>query len=365
MSTKKKHITALHEKTGIKQPKSVSDFSLKRIKNKQKKMLSSIDFITEIKKGNMAILSKAITLVESTNTTHQEKARAIVKGILPYSGKSIRIGITGVPGVGKSTFIEAFGNHLTQQGKKVAVLAVDPSSSLTKGSILGDKTRMETLVQNQNVYIRPSASGKTLGGVAQKTRETILLCEAAGYDIILIETVGVGQSETAVHAMVDFFLLLKLAGAGDELQGIKRGIIEMADSIVINKADGDNKNPAKLAQNAFKNALHLYPLKENNWQPKVLMCSAIEDKGVLEVWQLIEAFIKHTKANNSFAAKRQKQEEFWLFDTINDSLRSEFYNNTKVKIALEKQLELLRENKTTAYEIAGLILGEYRKEMIE
>ncbi len=360
MGKQKKHKTALTEMAGITPPKNTSKASLERIKAKRTKALSVAQYIAEIKKGNITILSKAITLIESTNSKHKEKARQIINGILPFSGSSIRIGITGVPGAGKSTFIETFGNHLSQQSKKVAVLAVDPSSSLSKGSILGDKTRMETLVQNPNVYIRPSASGKTLGGVAKKTRETILLCEAAGFDIILIETVGVGQSETAVHAMVDFFLLLKIAGAGDELQGIKRGIIEMADSIVINKADGNNINAANMAKNAFENALHLYPLKSNEWQPKVLTCSAIKDIGVLEVWNLISNYIIQMKKNNSFENKRVSQEEFWLYDTINEQLKTRFYKNTTIKKELNKQLELLACKKTTPYEIASLLLTIFK-----
>ena len=224
------------------------------------------DLASTLVSGNMPALSKAITLVESHLPKHQEQAVQLIKQCLPYAGNSIRIGITGVPGVGKSTFIEAFGNLATHQGKKVAVLAVDPSSSINRGSILGDKTRMETLVQNSNVYIRPSASGDHLGGVAKKTRESIVLCEAAGFEVILVETVGVGQSETAVHSMVDFFLLLQLAGAGDELQGIKRGIMEMCDAIVINKADGDNVKWAQLDKQNYVNALHLYTKKNNNWR---------------------------------------------------------------------------------------------------
>ncbi|MBL4642788.1 MAG: methylmalonyl Co-A mutase-associated GTPase MeaB, partial [Flavobacteriaceae bacterium] len=235
-----KNKSALHEKEGVSQPKTTSKSSAQKIKKNRSKQPSSDQFVSQILKGDITFLSRAITLVESTNTKHQEKATEILERCLPYANNSVRIGITGVPGVGKSTFIESYGKHLTAQGKKIAVLAIDPSSSVHKGSILGDKTRMEELVTDANAFIRPSPSGTSLGGVAQKTRESIILCEAAGFDTIIIETVGVGQSETAVHSMVDFFLLLKIAGAGDELQGIKRGIIEMADAIVINKADGDN-----------------------------------------------------------------------------------------------------------------------------
>jgi LAO/AO transport system kinase len=313
------------------------------------------EYFSKITAGNMPALSKAITLVESNLPKHQEMAEELVKICLPYSGKSIRIGITGVPGVGKSTFIEAFGNILTQAGKKVAVLAVDPSSSVNKGSILGDKTRMETLVQNPNVFIRPSASGDNLGGVAKKTRESILLCEAAGFDVILVETVGVGQSETAVHSMVDFFLLLQLAGAGDELQGIKRGIMEMCDAIIINKADGDNVKWAQLAKQNYENALHLYAEKINNWQPKVLTCSAIEKTGIENIWEMIQSYVLLTQSNQSFDDKRNNQEEYWMFETLNQALKDRFYQNEKVQIELKKQLQLLNEKKTTPYEVASLL----------
>ncbi len=357
MSNSKKHKTTLYEVEGVTPLDKTSRVSVEKIKKRRLKDLTASEYVKKIFEGQVTSLSQAITLVESTNKKHQRIAQKIVKKCLPHSGNSIRIGITGVPGVGKSTFIETFGNHLTHAGIKVAVLAVDPSSSLNKGSILGDKTRMETLVRNPNVYIRPSASGKTLGGVTKKTRETILLCEAAGFDVILIETVGVGQSETAVHSMVDFFLLLKLAGAGDELQGIKRGIIEMADSIVINKADGDNIKFAKIAKNAFENALHLYPIKSNTWQPKVVICSALNDIGILEIWQLIKNYIKVTKSNQSFDEKRKEQEQFWLYDAINEQLNSQFYTDKKVKNELEKQLQLLAQKKTTPYEVASILLN--------
>ncbi len=304
MGKKKLHKSALQEIEGVFPPTVTNKERIDKIKASRKKELDAATYVTKIREGNITYLSKAISLIESTHTKHQKLAQQIVKLCLAFSGNSIRIGITGVPGVGKSTFIETFGTHLTQQKKKVAVLAVDPSSSVNKGSILGDKTRMEDLVRNPNVYIRPSASGKTLGGVAKKTRETILLCEAAGFDCILIETVGVGQSETAVHSMVDFFLLLKIAGAGDELQGIKRGIIEMADSIVINKADGENVSRAQIAKNAFENALHLYPLSSSGWQPKVLTCSALNDVGVLEVWHLIDSNVQQMKAQRFFTERR-------------------------------------------------------------
>jgi LAO/AO transport system kinase len=261
-----------------------------------------------------------------------------------------------VPGVGKSTFIEAYGNYLTKQKNKVAILAVDPSSSISKGSILGDKTRMEELVKNPNVFIRPSASGESLGGVARKTRETIILCEAAGYSNIIIETVGVGQSETVVHSMVDFFLLLKLAGAGDELQGIKRGIMEMADTIVINKADGDNKKAAKAAQLEFKRALHLYPEKIKGWTPKVLLCSALKNEGITKIGETINDYIEHTKSNKTFDIKRHEQNKYWLLQTIEDSLKTKFYNRESIKQELKKQLTLIEKGKTTPFAAAELLL---------
>jgi LAO/AO transport system kinase len=247
--------------------------------------------VNELAEGILAkkrvVLGQAITLIESQKKEDQENAKLLIEKILPFTGKSIRIGITGAPGVGKSTFIETFGKYVTDNGKKIAVLAIDPSSSKSKGSILGDKTRMEELVKDENAYIRPSASGETLGGVARKTRETIILCEAAGFDTIIIETVGVGQSETAVHSMVDFFLLLKISGAGDELQGIKRGIMEMADAIVINKADGDNINKAKLAKTEFNRALHLFPAKKSGWIPSATTCSSYTKEGIPEVWETL------------------------------------------------------------------------------
>ena len=258
--------------------------------------------------------------------------------------------------MGKSTFIEQFGTLLAQKNYKVAVLAVDPSSSISGGSILGDKTRMEDLVREPNAFIRPSASRNSLGGVARNTREAIILCEAAGYNIILIETVGVGQSETVVHSMTDFFLLLKLAGAGDELQGIKRGIIEMADSIVINKADGNNITAAQLAKTEFNRALHLYPDKGNDWTPKTLTCSALHNEGVSEIWELIQKYNSITKENGYFQQKRNDQNRYWLLQTIESTLKSDFYNHQKIKEELKKQLILISENKTSPFEAANYLL---------
>ena len=348
--------SALQEKDGVSKPETTSKASAEKIKKSRARQNSVNEFVTGILIGNITFLSKAITLVESTNIKHQQKANEILNRCLPHSNKSIRIGITGVPGVGKSTFIETFGKYLTAQGKKVAVLAVDPSSSVNKGSILGDKTRMEALVTDKNAFIRPSPSGTSLGGVAQKTRESIILCEAAGFDTIIIETVGVGQSETVVHSMVDFFLLLKLAGAGDELQGIKRGIIEMADAIVINKADGENKQNAKIAKVAFNRALHLYPLKESKWQPKVLTASALHNSGIEEIDNMILTYIAITKENAYFNKKRNEQNKFWLLSTIEQQLKTNFYQNPKVKNALEEEIDNLENGKTTPFNAAKRLL---------
>ena len=357
MAKKLIHKSALQEQKGVSAPEITNSKSISKIKGKRNIKPSSEDLINGILKGNITALSRAITLVESKNPTHLEKANTIINACLLKANKSVRIGITGVPGVGKSTFIEAFGKHLTNLGKKVAVLAIDPSSSITKGSILGDKTRMEDLVKDKNAFIRPSASGESLGGVARKTRETIILCEAAGFDTIIIETVGVGQSETAVHSMVDFFLLLKLAGAGDELQGIKRGIIEMADAIIINKADGDNIKKAKLAMVEFSRALHLYPEKNSKWQPKVSLCSALKQEGIADIWEMIVEYITLTKKNSFFEDKRREQNKFWLLQTIEGQLKSDFFNRTDIKKELHHQLELIDKNKTSPFVAAEYLLG--------
>lgn len=351
-----KNKSALQENEGVLKPKTTNFLSAEKIKLNRAKQNSVDEFVSKILDGNITFLSRAITLVESTNANHQKKANEILERCLPFANKSVRIGITGVPGVGKSTFIESFGKHLTAQHKKVAVLAVDPSSSVNKGSILGDKTRMEELVTDKNAFIRPSPSGTSLGGVAQKTRESIILCEAAGFDTIIIETVGVGQSETVVHSMVDFFLLLKLAGAGDELQGIKRGIIEMADAIVINKADGDNEKNAKIAKVEFNRALHLYPIKESNWQPKVLTASALHNLGIEKTDNMIVDYITLTKENNYFDKKRNEQNKYWLLSTIDQQLKANFYQNPLIKNALSKEIEALENGKTTPFNAAKRLL---------
>tara|TARA_R110002020_G_scaffold148734_2_gene324751 strand:+ start:2474 stop:3556 length:1083 start_codon:yes stop_codon:yes gene_type:complete len=357
VAEKKKNTSALKEKVGVSQPETLNLKVVQTLKTKLKSAPSASELINGILQQDQSALSRAITIIESSAQKHQLQAKEIIESCLPHANHSIRIGITGVPGVGKSTFIESFGKLLISQGKKVAVLTVDPSSSISKGSILGDKTRMEELVKEEKAYIRPSASGDTLGGVARKTRETIVLCEAAGFDVILIETVGVGQSETAVHSMTDFFLLLKLAGAGDELQGIKRGIMEMADSIVINKADGENLKAAKLAKTEFNRALHLYPAKESGWAPKTLLSSAIKNEGIAEIWELVSDYFKTVKSNGYFQQKRKEQNKFWLMQTIESRLKSEFYENPSVKIELEKQLKALDENRTTPFEAAEKLLS--------
>lgn len=360
MSSPNKQSSSLQEKAGISPPEITSSSAINLIQKNRRKQPSSNELIDGIVNGNRTALSRAITLVESTNAEHAEKANEVIKGCLPHANKSIRLGITGVPGVGKSTFIEAFGTFLTQLGKKVAVLAVDPSSSLSHGSILGDKTRMEELVKDENAFIRPSASGDTLGGVARKTRESIILCEAAGFDTIIIETVGVGQSETAVHSMVDFFLLLKISGAGDELQGIKRGIMEMADAIVINKADGDNIKKANQAKVEFNRALHLFPPKKSNWQPKVTTCSAITKDGISNIWNTISDYFEMTKESRYFQEKRNEQNHFWMMETINEQLKQNFYNQPEIISLLEQNKKAVQNNEISPFAAAQLLLNQYK-----
>ncbi|MBI5219109.1 MAG: methylmalonyl Co-A mutase-associated GTPase MeaB [Bacteroidia bacterium] len=344
---------------GIEQPSSVNEDAIKAFKKKKKKKLTESEFVEGILKGDRIVLSQAITLIESSLHDHQALAQDIIEKCLPYSGNSIRIGITGVPGVGKSAFIEVLGKQITNTGKKLAVLAVDPSSERSKGSILGDKTRMEELSSDPNAYIRPSPSGGSLGGVARKTRESVVLCEAAGFDTLFIETVGVGQSETAVHSMVDFFLLLMLAGAGDELQGIKRGIMEMADAIAITKADGSNVNKAKMAQTQYQNALHLFSPRESNWAPKVLTCSAIYKTGLPDIWETILDFVEFTKANRFFNKNRREQAKYWMYETINESLKDHFYSQATFKNKLKSYEQLVLDDKISSFIAAKKMLKEY------
>lgn len=300
--------------------------------------LSPVETAKQVVLGNVVALGRAITLIESKKTSDQKFADQLLQKILPHTSRSLRIGITGSPGVGKSTFIEAFGKHLTFLGKKIAVLAIDPSSAKTRGSILGDRTRMEELSKDSGAFIRPTATGSSLGGVADKTREAILLCEAAGYEIIIVETVGVGQSETAVRSMVDFFLLLQLAGAGDELQGIKKGIMEMADAIIITKADGENEKKAKQAQAEFIHALHLFQLSDSGWSPKVLTTSAIQKKGVDEVWEMIKSFQSLVNENGFFIKNREQQKLEWFHECIQNQLKEKFFQSKK-EISKIKTLE--------------------------
>lgn len=283
-----------------------------------------------IRSGDIRSLAKAITLIESRNPDHTKAAAELLENLLPDTGNTVRIGISGVPGVGKSTFIEVLGMNLLQQGHKIAILAVDPSSQLSGGSILGDKTRMEELAREKNAFIRPSPAGTTLGGVTRKTRETMLLCEAAGYDVIIVETVGVGQSEITVASMVDFFLLLQLANAGDELQGIKKGVMEIADAILINKAEGENRPRADLARQQYVNALHLLTPKSTHWQVPALLCSALHNQGIDEIWQLILDFVSVMKQHNEFDNKRQRQATDWMWAMVMDDLKDLFLNDKNV-----------------------------------
>ncbi len=349
--------SALTEREGVEQPVSVNPNLIR----KKRKDLSVDDYVAGILGGDWMVLSRAITMIESANVAHLQMAQDVIERCLPYAGNSFRVGITGVPGVGKSTFIETFGNMLTEMGHKVAVLAIDPSSERSKGSILGDKTRMETLSVNPKAFIRPSPSGSTLGGVARKTRESIILCEASGYDIIIVETVGVGQSETAVKSMVDFFLLLMLAGAGDELQGIKRGIMEMADALVINKADGDNKRKAIQAQSQYKAALKLFPQPESQWTVPVEVCSALENVAVDKVWEIMTRYETHTKGNGFFERNRTNQLVNIFYNWIQFTLQNNFYNRTFTQQEIERLLPLIRLRKISPYKAATLLIDEVAK----
>lgn len=327
---------------------------------KPKSRLTAKDYINGVLKCDRVILSRAITIIESNLESDKILAKEIIQTILPNSGNSIRIGITGVPGVGKSTFIEAFGKHLLSQGKKVAILSIDPSSQRSRGSILGDKTRMEELVNMEDAYIRPSASGDTLGGVANKTGETMLLCEAAGYDVILIETVGVGQSETAVHAMTDFFLLLMLSGAGDELQGIKKGIMEMADMIVINKADGDNIRQSEMAKLQYQNALHIFPQSESGWTPVVSTASSINNIGIDTVWNEILKYKEIVSKNGYFNKNRNHQQIQWMYNNINEELKRLFYASENIKTHLKILEKEIVSSKISPVKAAQLLIEEFK-----
>lgn len=342
--------------SGVVQPPSVNPY-LKKLKRKP--IPTPGEMVERIIKGDVTMLSRAVTLVESINPEHESIAQEVIEKCLPYSGNSRRIGITGVPGAGKSTSIDVFGLHVLKDGGKLAVLAIDPSSERTKGSILGDKTRMEKLSVHPNAFIRPSPSAGSLGGVARKTRETIVLCEAAGYNNIFVETVGVGQSETAVHSMVDFFLLIQLAGTGDELQGIKRGIMEMADGIVINKCDGDNIDRARLAQAQFRSALRLFPPTASGFQPEVLTYSGYYEIGIPEVWEMIDRYFAFVKENGYFERKRQEQARYWMYETIDTRLRNNFYNNPDVADMLGDLEKQVLGNRLSSFIAAGKVLDFY------
>ncbi len=321
--------------------------------------LSLAQFYQEILNGNTVVLAQAITLIESTRPDDIRVATELVEKLLPYTGKSIRIGITGVPGVGKSTFIESFGKFLTAQSKKIAVLAVDPSSSKTKGSILGDKTRMDELSKDPYAFIRPTSTGTTLGGVADRTREAILLCEAAGFEIIIIETVGVGQSETVVRNLVDFFLLLMLAGAGDELQGIKKGIMEMADGVVITKADGENVSKAHQAMADFQHALHLFSDSDSGWKPTVITSSAIENRGIQETWQLIQDYVGFAQTNNYFKKNREQQNLIWFHDTLQHLLKNKLDQSKEINLKIKSFEKAIMDNLILPSRAAQKIIQEF------
>ncbi|MCQ2346668.1 MAG: methylmalonyl Co-A mutase-associated GTPase MeaB [Paludibacteraceae bacterium] len=327
---------------------------------RKKRTFTAEEYFEGIRKGDMSMLGQAVTLVESSLPQDQEIAQKVIELCLPYTGHSIRLGITGVPGAGKSTFIEALGTEICKMGKKLAVLAIDPSSERTKGSILGDKTRMNELSTAANAFIRPSPSAGSLGGVARKTRESIVLCEAAGFDTIFVETVGVGQSETAAHSMVDYFLLLQVTGTGDELQGIKRGIMEMADGIAINKCDGNNIERAQAARVSFKNALALFPPTESGWQPSAVCCSAIDHTGVLDVWHNIEEYVAFTKQNGYFEHHRTQQAKYWMYETINGALLNGFYQNEKMERLIAEAEQKVLNNEISSFIAANDLLNQYK-----
>jgi LAO/AO transport system kinase len=361
MEEKEDFNRALKIREGISQPSNVNPVVLTKSGRKKKKKYSVDEFVSGIISGDRTILSQAITLMESALPQHYELAQKVIEKCLPLSARSVRIGITGAPGAGKSTFIETFGLQLADEGRKLAVLAIDPSSGHTKGSILGDKTRMEKLSVHPNAFIRPSPSAGTLGGVARKTRETIILCEAAGFDTIIVETVGVGQSETAVRTMVDFFLLLLLAGAGDELQGIKRGIMEMADAVAITKADGANKLIAESARVSFQNALNLFPAPPSGWTPRVLTCSARLNTGVRELWEIIMDYIRFTEKAGYFEQFRKEQSVLTMHDMISENLMNSFYSSPEIK-RMQPELEKQLFNGTiTSYKAALRMLDNYFK----
>lgn len=358
-----KEYQGLTVNSGVEQPSIVNPY-LRQIRKKKQKFLNASEYVEGIVKGDVSVLSQAVTLVESVLPEHQQIAQEVIEKCLPFSGNSVRVGISGVPGAGKSTSIDAFGIHLLNNyGGKLAVLAIDPSSEKTKGSILGDKTRMEKLSVHPLSFIRPSPTAGSLGGVARKTRETIILCEAAGYNNIFVETVGVGQSETACHSMVDFFLLIQLAGTGDELQGIKRGIMEIADGIVINKADGNNIDKAHLAATQFKNALHLFPMPDSGVLPNVLCYSGFYDLGIDEVLKMIFDYIDKVKSNGYFQYRRNQQAKYWMYESINEQLRNGFYHNGNIKSLIPQMEKDVLEGRITSFVAANQLINKYYDEL--
>jgi LAO/AO transport system kinase len=348
---------------GVSLPPNINPEILKSRKRAKRKIYSADEFVDGILSGNRTILSQAITLTESRLPDHYDIAQEIIGKCLPFSARSIRIGITGVPGAGKSTFIDAFGMVVLEEGRRLAVLTIDPSSGKTRGSILGDKTRMERLSVHPHAFIRPSPSAGTLGGVARKTRETIILCEAAGFDTILVETVGVGQSETAIHTMVDFFLLLMLAGAGDELQGIKRGIMELADAIVITKADGENKAAVERTQSMFRNAIAMFPSSGSGWKPEVLTCSSHENRGITEIWKNIRDYIEFTVKTGYLEERRKHQAVERMHDTITEYLSKSFYSNKDVRLLIPEIEKQLYNSSVTSYNAALRLIDKYNKKI--
>lgn len=349
------HDSALEVAPGVADAPSVNP----HFRKAKKRALSTDDFAGGILRGDITVLSQAITLIESSNPAHYAQAQEIIERCLPHAGRSVRLGITGVPGAGKSTFIEAIGGMVEGLGHRLAVLAIDPSSERSGGSILGDKTRMESISTNPNIFIRPSPSAGSLGGVARKTRETIVLCEAAGFDVIFIETVGVGQSETAVHSMVDMFMMLQISGAGDELQGIKRGIMEMADIAVVTKADGGNVEKAELARSYLVNALMLFPMPDSGRHPQVFTCSSVTKAGLSSIWNDIEEYVAFVKANGYFTRNRRRQNKYWMYETIDAALRRSFFGNPEVGAAFPEYEKRVEQDKISSFTAAKELLGKY------